>query len=135
VGLAGEFSGVYPRESRRGTCSPVPFPKVNRNEVIDDPYAVAYEHDRKTEARRQRIEDEEKERRKAVNEERRNITAMKRAAREKVLERVKEGVEGKYEVRVRKSNQTLVWEYEIRNGKAYVHLKRTGWVRLAERRM
>lgn len=116
---------------------PMPVPimtDADRRNIVADVEARGWEEDRKAEAKRQRIADEEQERRKYINEERRNITAMKRAAKEQVLARIAEGNDGAFEVHVRKGNQTLKWEYEIRDGKAYIHLKSTGWVRLAERR-
>lgn len=117
--------------------APVPVPILTPTDVRNlggDPKAKAYEKERKAEAVRQRKADEDAERRTRVNDERNNIRAMQRAAKNAVLAKIESGFEGRAEIHVRKGNQTLRWTYRVENGVAHIDRKVGGWVALSERR-
>jgi len=108
---------------------PAPMPRLKREVETEDDYARSWTRSKKMAAREQREADERRDRNSAINEERRNITAMKQAANAAVLARLEAGDEGRFEVQVRKGNQTLTWKYEIRDGRAFIDHKSTSWLR------
>lgn len=112
-----------------------PLPEPPKKVEADDAVARGFDREEERKAYVKKKQREQNKARERVKEERRNITAMKRAAKEKVLERLRDGSpDGAYEVQVRKGNQTLKWRYEIKDGQALVRSKSTGWVPREARR-